>query len=66
MFIGSAASTSSYLQSPNSPGGSNIAPYGTHSPISYSPMTPGSSGSIASPYNPQTPGGGINMIIFCF
>lgn len=59
-ILGSSASSSSYLHA-SSPGGSAIGPYGTASPISYSPMTPGGSSSIsaASPYNnPQTPGAG--------
>lgn len=55
-----SSSASSYLHTP-SPGGSGIGPYGTASPISYSPMTPGSASSVSmsSPYNnPQTPGAG--------
>lgn len=61
-ILGSSASSSSYLHA-SSPGGSAIGPYGTSSPISYSPMTPGGSSSIsaASPYNnPQTPGSGMS------
>lgn len=46
-------SPSGYTPSPTSG-----VPYGTPSPMVYSPMTPG---GAASPFNPQTPGSGLDQ-----
>lgn len=46
-------SPSGYTPSPTS-----AAPYGTPSPLGYSPMTPG---AAPSPYNPHTPGAGLDQ-----
>jgi transcription elongation factor SPT5 len=46
-------SPSGYTPSPTS-----AAPYGTPSPLGYSPMTPG---GAPSPYNPHTPGAGLDQ-----
>ncbi|KAJ9580689.1 hypothetical protein L9F63_024134, partial [Diploptera punctata] len=47
-------SPSGYTPSPTS-----AAPFGTPSPLGYSPMTPG---AAPSPYNPHTPGAGLDQI----
>ncbi|KAF4530960.1 hypothetical protein B566_EDAN011341 [Ephemera danica] len=56
-MYGSDHSYSPYHQSP-SPAAGYRRPFGTPSPLGYSPMT----GGAASPFNPQTPGAGMEHL----